>query len=378
LAVDPEVRLKDVMVVNSAEGPALRLARRLRSLRADGLAGQQLTQDDLAQAMGVSVPTISSWESKSNPKAPPGHRLGAYASFFATERSVVQAPFRVLPISQLTSEERTRREQLLQELTSLRSEALGDHKPEPIGVPAVDPYARSHWRFPPDEDITIVCSALPQSYRESMPYTDPDAPDYVDLYRFADLPALFELFGHLRAANPVSDVHVRTPDEVKADDYTSHLVLLGGVDWNQITKEFLRVLDVPVRQLARESDDEPGGFQVGESDDRRLFAPVLRKVGDDEILVEDVAHFFRSPSPLNEERTVTICNGNYGRGTLGAVRALTDKRFRNRNERYLRTRFAGQDTFSILSRVKVFLGEAVTPDWSSAEDLLHEWPVPAA
>lgn len=324
--------------------------------------------------MGVSVPTISSWESRTNPKPPPRQRLGAYASFFATERSVAQTPFRVLPTSQLTSEERTRRDKLFQELTSLRDEALGGHKPEPV---AVDPYARSHWRFPPDEDITIVCSALPQEYRESMPYTDPDAPDYVDLYRFADLDALFELHGHLRAANPLNDVYVRAPDEVKIDDYTSHVVLLGGVDWNEITKEFLRRLDVPVRQLARESDDEPGGFQVGESDDRQLFAPVLRKVGDDETLIEDVAHFFRAPSPLNEERTVTICNGNYGRGTLGAVRALTDKRFRNRNERYLRTRFAGQDTFSILSRVNVFLGEAVTPDWSSAEDLLHEWPVSA-
>jgi transcriptional regulator with XRE-family HTH domain len=359
------------MAVNPAEGPAARLARRLRSLRIDGFPGQRLTQGELAEALGTSVPLISSWETRTNPKTPPRERLAAYATFFATERSLAQSPFRVLPKSQLTAEERGRRDELFQELTSLRNGAQ-DHE---SGRTADDhPFAGSHYRFPPDQDITIVCSALPAKYLDPMPYTDPGAPDYVELYKYADLDALLELFGHLRAANPLSNVHVRTPAEVQDDDYTSHLVLLGGVDWNTITAELLRRLDVPVRQLARSSDDEPGGFRVGEDADGLLFAPVLRKVGDKEVLIEDVAHFFRGPSPLNEERTVTICNGMYQRGTYAAVRALTDARFRDRNEKYLRTRFAGEDTFSVISRAKVFLGAPVTPDWSSADDLLHEWP----
>lgn len=324
--------------------------------------------------MGTSVPLISSWESLTSPKTPPRERLAVYATFFATERSLEQTPFRVLPKSQLTSEERARRDDLFRELTSLRSGAQGH---EPVST-AADPFAGSLWRFPPDQDITIVCSALPADYLASMPYTDPNAPDYVGLYRYADLDALLELFGHLRAANPFSDVRVLTPDEVKGDDYTSHLVLLGGVDWNTITAELLHRLDIPVRQLAREVDAEPGGFLVGEGEDQRLFSPVLRTVGDTEILDEDVAHFFRAPSPLNDKRTISICNGSFQRGTYGAVRALTDARFRDRNEAYVRTRFAGESTFSIVSRAKVILGDVVTPDWSSSEDLLHEWPVPEA
>jgi transcriptional regulator with XRE-family HTH domain len=353
-----------VVAVNPAEGPAAELARRLRALRLQGLAGHRLTQPDLAEAFDASVPLISSWESRRTPKPPPIERLEAYATFFATDRSIAQTPFRVLSKSQLTPEERARREELLQELTSLRNGAQSDE-------PAADPFAGSHWRFPPDQDITIVCSALSSEYLASVPYANPNAPDYVDLYKYADLDALIELFGHLRAANPFSNVGIRTPAEVRDDEYTSHLVLLGGVDFNEITEELLRRLDVPVRQLARESDDVPGGFQA--SADQQLFTPVLRKVGGHEILVEDVAHFFRAPSPFNDKRTVTICNGNYARGTLGAVRALTDARFRDRNEAYLRTRFAGTDTFSIISRVKVFLGAAVTPDWTNSDELLHEW-----
>lgn len=360
-------------MANPAEDPAFALARRLRELRVNGLANKKITQSELSAAIDASGPLISSWESPRNPKAPPEDRLRTYATFFATERSVAQTPFRVLSTSQLTGDERARRDELLHELTSLRRGAK-DHKPKPA---AVDAFLRGHWHFRPDEDITIVCTALPAGYRAPMPYTDPSEPDYVELYKYADLDALFELFGHLRAANPLSKVVVRTSAEVRIDDYTSHLVLLGGVDWNKTTAELLRILPVPVEQLARQSDTESGGFLVGEGDDQQLFSPSLLRKADGEVLLDDVAHFYRTVNPHNEERTVTICNGMYARGTYGAVRALTDARFRDRNEDYLRTRFAEMTTFSILSRVKVFLGAAVTPDWNT-DDLLHEWPVPTA
>jgi transcriptional regulator with XRE-family HTH domain len=357
--------------VNPSEGTGPRLARRLRELRTEGLSGRHLTQGELAKALGTSVPLISSWESRKNPKLPTRERLKAYANFFATERSVAQEPYRVLPTAQLTSEERARRDELLQELSDLRDGAQGR---EPHATAAADPFGGSYWRFPADEDVTIVCSALPPSYLQSMPYSDPDDPDYVELYRYADLDALLELFGHLRATNPTSDVRVRAPADLKDDDYTSHLVLLGGIDWNTTTAEMLRRLDVPVQQLARESEAVSGGFQVTQGEEQRKFAPKLGVKDGREVLVEDVAHFFRAPSPFNERRTVTVCNGMYARGTFGAVRALTDAHFRVRNENYLRTRFAGKDTVSILSRVKVFLGKVVTPDWNSPDDLLHEWP----
>jgi transcriptional regulator with XRE-family HTH domain len=361
-------------MVAAAEDPSRRLARRLRSLRIEGLAGERITQNDLAEALGVSPPSISSWENRRNPVVPPADRLEAYARFFATEKTVAKRPFRLVSNPALTEEEQRRHDALFQELISLRDGAEGQ---QPALVDA-DPLATNYWRFQPEQDITIVSSALPPDYLATMPYTDPSAPDYVDLYRFADLDALFELFGHIRAANPLNHVHVRTPQEVKADDFTSHLVLLGGVDWNTITREFLHRLDLPVRQLPRESEEVPGGFEVREADETTLFPPRVRAVGGRETLLEDVAHFYRAPSPLNDKRTVTICNGNYQRGTLGVVRALTDERFRDRNGDYLRARFAPDASFSILSRVKVVLGEVVTPDWTSPDDVLHEWTERAA
>jgi hypothetical protein len=225
-----------------------------------------------------------------------------------------------------------------------------------------------YWRFPPDEDVTIVCSALPAEYLASMPFTDPARPDYVRLYRFADLDALLELHGHLRAVNPACDVRIRTPDETGPDDLAAHLVLLGGVDFNTVTAELLARLEVPVRQVGRVDDDTVGGFQIEDC----VFAPAVGERDGREVLIEDVAHFVRAANPLNGTRTVTICNGMHAGGTYGVVRALTDSRFRDRNAAYLRERFGR--TCSVLTRVRVVLGQAVTPDWSGGEDVLHEWP----
>ena len=77
-----------------------------------------------------------------------------------------------------------------------------------------------------------------------------------------------------------------------------------------------------------------------------------------------MALFARAVSPFNRKRTVTICNGMYGRGTYGVVRALTDARFRDRNADYLRSRFGDAESYCILSRVPIVDGVTLTPDWS--------------
>jgi transcriptional regulator with XRE-family HTH domain len=345
------------------------LARRLRALREQHWPGHSITQHQLAEALGgrkpLSISLISSWESQAAPAVPPIHRLNAYASFFATPRSVASEPYRVLPPAQLTDDERTVRDGLLHELTDLRMAALQ-------GLTS-DPGGSSLWTFPDHQIVTIVCAQLPDSLLQKLPYTDPESPDYVALYTYADLDALIELHGHVRAVNPATEVRFKTAIDLLQDDYTSHLVLLGGVDWNLVTRDVLQTgrVELPVRQEARDDRPELNGFKVHENGSDRFFGPQLDGSGQ---LLEDVAHFYRGPNPFNFKRTVTICNGMYGRGTLGAVRALTDARFRDRNDAYIRHRFGPANEFSILSRVLVVRGQVVTPDWTAPDTRLHEWP----
>lgn len=356
----------------TAEGKRGRLARRLRSLRTRTWSHRRITQVALADALGVSPALISSWESASAKTIiPPRFRLDAYARFFASERSVENMPYRLLALTDLTDEERARWDDLFRELIGL-SGLTTDDEPS-VGRSRYD---GTPWQFPQGEDITIVCSELPKERRVQALYTNPDMPDYVELYKFADLDALLELHGHIRAANPTSHVHIRIAADMHPDEYSTHLVLLGGIDWNKTTASILPDAEMPVRQMNRPDDSSPGGFEVIEGDLRVVLEPVLDTSGEREVLKEDVAHFYRSTNPFNMERTVTICNGSYQRGTLGIVRALTDERFRNRNEQYIRARFPGVHTFSIISRVRVVNGAVITPDWTKDENRLHEWPAP--
>ncbi|MFJ7215127.1 helix-turn-helix domain-containing protein [Amycolatopsis sp. NPDC098790] len=339
------------------------LARRLKALREERWPDAGLTQGQLAHALGkLSISLISSWENVDKPVRPPTRRIEAYATLFATRRSL-DGGLHLLPVEELTDEERDERKDLLEELLWLREGK--EAAPGETG-------AADLWTFDdPEQRITIVCAQLPEKYRRHLSYADPESPDFVSLYTYADPDALIELFGHIKARNPENPVTFRTSDALEPDDYTSHLVLLGGVDFNSVTKDVIERVDLPVEQVGRADDAEHGGFRVQENGRSKLIEPHLDA---DEHLLEDVAHFYRGVSPFNRKRTVTVCNGMYGRGTLGAVRALTDARFLDRNTGYVRERFGDGKSFSIISRVLVVDGNGLTPDWTIEENRLHEWP----
>jgi hypothetical protein len=132
-------------------------------------------------------------------------------------------------------------------------------------------------------------------------------------------------------------------------------------------------LNLPVRQIADWSSPEGQYFEVEADGQVIQYRPRMEKVGERNTLREDVALFARATNPFNQERTVTICNGMYGGGSFGAVRALTDARFRARNAEYLRSRFGDSDSYCILTRVQVENGAPLTPDWTVADNRLFEW-----
>jgi transcriptional regulator with XRE-family HTH domain len=358
--------LKPLKESTMANHDSTRLAKRLHELRTT----HPLTQSQVAKALGVSAPSISSWESGKTPKPPPVERLRVYARLFATERSFERGHVRLLGEDELSEAERTRMRDLEQELLAMHP-ALQATVPYPVPAPTGWPLD-DFWHFAENPDITIVCAPLPDSYRDKMLYADPRDPDFVKLHTYADLDALLELYGHVRAVNPFSNVNVRLASELSSGDYTAHLVVLGGVDWNHLTRELLNDADLPVRQVP---SDNPGGaaFEVLEDGNRRLFCPIFDDGNGKHQLVEDIAHFYRGPNPFNTARTVTICNGVFGRGVFAGVRSLTDVRLRRRNALYVHDRFGGTH-FSLLARVRIRLTEAVTPDWSSPVMRLHEWP----
>ena len=371
------------------QDPRQALARRLRALREERWPGTKVKQDQLAATLSeggrsVSVPLVSSWESRTTPKVPPLTRIQDIATFYASPRSFDGHVGHLLSADEMTVQEKAAKDDLLQELTRLRSEALAAPGPARrwttvpgAGQQTPQSLSTGPYYFNDGHRVTIVCAQLPQKMLRQMPYTDPMDPDFIELYTYSDPDALLELWGHLRAANPTSLVRFRAADQLSADAYQGHLISLGGVDWNETTSRALDRLQLPVKQVTDWNKEGGVYFEVTEDDGRKvLHRPLLEGSGERRILREDVALFARAVSPFNQKRLLTICNGMYGRGTYGAVRALTDELFRDRNMEYIQARFANREAFCILTRVTVENGVTLTPDWTLPETRLFEWPGP--
>jgi hypothetical protein len=351
---------------------ALQLAQRLRQLRQQRWPDKRLTQDKLATAFSaeenLASATVSSWESLGSPKIPPRHRLQAYARFFATPRSVEAAP-KLLALEELSPDEKSAYKKLETELLGLRNSASGESAEEEIA------FSRS-WHFTDASNVTFVCAELPSGQRG--PLGTPSNPNYTELQTYADIDALMELHGHIRAENPTMTVHFRTPPEVEPDELTGHLVLLGGVVWNKITGRLSEMAKLPVRQVA-DPALESGEIFIAEVDgEDRPFWPQWIHGDDGPLLVEDVGLLARVPNPLNSGRTLTICNGIHSRGVYGAVRSLTDAQLRDTNERYISTQFGDAVSFGMLMSVQVIRNKAMTPDFNSPGVVLHQWAQGAA
>jgi hypothetical protein len=342
---------------------ALQLAARLKQLRQQR---PRLTQEKLAKALSeeesLSPATVSSWESLKTPKVPPEYRIRAYARFFASTRTIQGKP-KLFALSDLTEDEQKAYEKLETELLRLRNAAGGDSAEEE------QTFTRS-WLFRDGARVTFVCAQLPDSVIG--PLGDPENPNYTKLQTYADVDSLMELFGHIRAENPAATVHFRTPPDVNADDLTGHLILLGGVVWNEVTNRVSELANLPVRQVKDPPLESGEIFVSNASGEERQFWPKWTDESE-KVLMEDVGLLARVPNPLNANRTLTICNGIHSRGVYGAVRSLTDAELRDGNERYIAENFGDAESFGILMSVQVIKNQTMTPDFNSRDVVLYKW-----
>lgn len=354
--------------MHPAPPAAQQLAQRLKQLR---LGRPRLTQEKLAAAFSteeqLAAATVSSWESTKAPKLPPQHRLEAYARFFATARSADGEP-KLFLASELEPDEKRKYAELAAELTRLRNSVSGEFSAE-------KPTFNRTWHLQDPDLVTFVCAQLPID--QIGPFGDPSNPNYTELQTYADIDSLMELHGHIRAENPTATVRFRTPLEVESDELTGHLILIGGVAWNDITGRLSRMAQLPVRQLT-DAGLESGDIFVADIDgEERQFWPQWADE-DKKLLAEDVGLLARVPNPLNASRTLTICNGIHSRGVYGAVRTLTDAKLRDGNESFIAANFGNAESFVILMSVKVIKNKAMTPDFNSPDVVLYKWAPDAA
>ena len=147
---------------------------------------------------------MSSWENPSSGRLVPLSRLEAYARLFCTPRSF-EGGVRLLTDTELLADERDALAELKDELIGLRDAAAAQQ-----AAPAGD--VRSMWHFPDGSRITLVCSRLPPKRRPAS--ANPEELNYVRFSDLADLDALIDIYGAIRAYNPTSRIVIMAAQDL--------------------------------------------------------------------------------------------------------------------------------------------------------------------
>jgi transcriptional regulator with XRE-family HTH domain len=345
--------------------PARRLADRLRDLREREY--KQLTQKQLAKALGgsgpLSIATVSQWEKPGSNRLPPPPRLAAYARLFCTSRSFASGTPRLLRDDELTEQEQEREADLYAELLALRERA---QTTDPRSVAAGQTAPRSAgsiWQVPDGQAVSIVCSdALDPPL-----FAEPSHLNYSRYAKYADLDALVEVFGQLRADNPTSMIRILSTEDLKHDFALNHLVFIGGAAVYDTAPYFAKDIPLPI------AESLPGTathvFRCSVGDESREFAS-LRDNGS---LVQDIGLLARAPHPNIPDRTVTVLSGITSRGVHGAALCFTDSHIKDTNEQYLKEAFGSSQAFCILIQVPVQNDAALPPNLWRNEVRMYEW-----
>ncbi|HEV2968329.1 MAG TPA: helix-turn-helix transcriptional regulator [Candidatus Dormibacteraeota bacterium] len=346
--------------------PARRLAESLRNLREREF--KPLTQKVLGKALGgsepLSVATISQWEKPDSNRLPPPERLKTYARLFCSSRSFATATPRLLRDDELTDAEREREIELYEELLELRERAQSTDaaaaSPEQV---VIERYG-SLWRLPDDSAISIVCSDAPRPERPA--YADQGHLNYSRYARHADLDALIEVYGQVKAENPGSWIRILAPKYLAHDFALNHLVIIGGRAVDDVAPWFAQ--GVPLPEVQQSGDTHIFTYKV--EGQVREFKSTR---DDDGNLTNDVGFIARAPHNIVPGRTVTVLGGITSRGVHGAALAFSDPHVRDANLQYLADAFPGADSFCILMRVPVRNEAALPPNLSNDDVRLYEW-----
>jgi transcriptional regulator with XRE-family HTH domain len=342
--------------------PARRLAERLRDLR----EREHLTQKQLARILGgseaLSIATISFWEKPDSDRLPPAPRLATYARLFCTRRSFGDRP-RLLSPGELTEEERERESELYDELIALRERALSTNDATAKGQRS------AIWHFPDPIAVSIVCS----NAVEPPPYAEHRHLNYSRYAKYADLDAMVEVFGQVKADNSERMIRILPTARLAQDFALNHLILIGGAA-SDAASLFAQDIPLPTPAEIPGTDPVTHLFKCTVGEETREFKSTWDEEGT---LMQDVGLIARSPHPIIPGGTVTLLSGITSRGVHGAALCFIDAHLRDTNERYLESAFGNVESFCILMNIPVQNDVALPPNLWRENTRLYEWSAEA-
>lgn len=210
--------------------------------------------------------------------------------------------------------------------------------------------------------IKIVCPQLPRSYQPT--YAQKGSPEFVNLARYGDLDTLAEVLTLLPKLFPNAEVKYLTAGEVQRVDRHGDLIVLGGPDFNKLTRELMRTARLP--------------FQYRTIGSKSAFVEIptarefLIQTTTKGTIRKDFGLFARFPNPLNVDRTVVLIGGLQTFGVLGSVQAFSMNATGKKNAKLVTKLCSGVPGFAVLVPVSV---SGAQPSYSELDkSTFHKFP----
>jgi hypothetical protein len=195
-----------------------------------------------------------------------------------------------------------------------------------LGVVLSTPRLRRFWRtrhlqrvwgIRNGDSVIVVCSELDEP--EERQFVEPR--EFIYSLKYGDVDAYFDVVVTLLRLYPRIKLRIMSAGELEATrlDLASHLVLVGGPDYNSLTE---RIVDSGETRFEYRSPDGPVKSNAC-PDEIVLHDRVSNKEYCHSTTEKDYGYFERIPNPLNSDTTIVFIGGCHTIGVTGAVSALS-------------------------------------------------------
>lgn len=186
-------------------------------------------------------------------------------------------------------------------------------------------HLRKVWGIRDGESVIVVCSELENPEHRQL--VEPPR-EFIYSLKYGDVDAYFEVVTTLLRLYPAIKLRIMSAGEATATrvDLARHLILIGGPDYNALTREILNQSDTQFDYRspdgATQSEKTPQEIVLYDkgSDKEYCFPTKISEDGDRD---QDYGYFERIANPRYRKKNIVLIGGCHTVGVTGAVKAFS-------------------------------------------------------
>ncbi len=171
------------------------------------------------------------------------------------------------------------------------------------------------WDFNKDDYVFIICPELEEPAKRQ----EPEPQEFLYLGKYGDIDSLLVIYTSLNKIYPQLTIKFCTSKEfnnLPGNPYADNLILIGGPDYNQITRAFMDYTPFEFNK------NDLGDTILKYKKTEQIFESKFTKQKEIEEVI-DFGFFLKMPNPNNPNKKLIIINGIHTYGVYGAAKGFS-------------------------------------------------------